>query len=110
MKKLVLTGAAGRLGSYLREPLSALCGELVSSDLAPDIGTQPPDAETLAGDMDALCDLWGLPAAAEADPAPAQIVVQLMDREVPRGQPAPEAAQFFAGYRYDGATCIWEAF
>lgn len=38
MKKLVLTGAAGRLGSYLREPLTKLCDELVSSDLADDIG------------------------------------------------------------------------
>ena len=28
MKKLVLTGAAGRLGSYLREPLSKLCAVL----------------------------------------------------------------------------------
>lgn len=39
MKKLVLTGAAGRLGSYLREPLTALCDELVSSDIVDDIGT-----------------------------------------------------------------------
>ena len=38
MKKLVLTGAAGRLGSYLREPLSKLCDELVSSDIVDDIG------------------------------------------------------------------------
>ncbi|MEQ3630547.1 MAG: NAD(P)-dependent oxidoreductase, partial [Sulfitobacter sp.] len=37
-KKLVLTGAAGRLGSYLREPLAAMCEELVSSDIADDIG------------------------------------------------------------------------
>ena len=33
MKKLVLTGAAGRLGSVLREPLSKLCDELISSDI-----------------------------------------------------------------------------
>ena len=33
LKRLVLTGAAGRLGSYLREPLSNLADELVSSDL-----------------------------------------------------------------------------
>ena len=33
MKKIVLTGAAGRLGSYLREPLTQLCDELVSSDI-----------------------------------------------------------------------------
>jgi len=34
MKKLVLTGAAGRLGSYLREPLSKMCDELVTTDIA----------------------------------------------------------------------------
>ncbi len=33
MKKLVLTGARGRLGSYLREPLSKLCDELVTTDI-----------------------------------------------------------------------------
>ncbi|KIN63770.1 3-beta hydroxysteroid dehydrogenase/isomerase [Sulfitobacter noctilucicola] len=38
LKKLVLTGAAGRLGSYLREPLSKMCDELVSTDIADDIG------------------------------------------------------------------------
>lgn len=38
MKKLVLTGAAGRLGSYLREPLSKIADTLVSSDIVPDIG------------------------------------------------------------------------
>ena len=38
MKKIVLTGAAGRLGSYLREPLVNLADELVSTDIVPDIG------------------------------------------------------------------------
>lgn len=33
MKKLVLTGAAGALGSQLRAPLAAMCDELVSTDL-----------------------------------------------------------------------------
>lgn len=33
LSKIVLTGAAGRLGSYLREPLTALCDELVSTDI-----------------------------------------------------------------------------
>lgn len=37
--KLVLTGAAGRLGSYLREPLAEMCDTLVSTDIADDIGT-----------------------------------------------------------------------
>ncbi len=38
MKRIVLTGAAGRLGSYLREPLSKMADSFVSSDLADDIG------------------------------------------------------------------------
>ena len=60
MQKLVLTGAAGRLGSYLREPLTQLCEELVSSDQLDDIGKcyegeryQQADL----GDADAIMDL-----------------------------------------------------
>ena len=34
MKKLVLTGAAGRLGGVLRGPLSRMCDTLVSTDIA----------------------------------------------------------------------------
>ena len=32
-KKILLTGAGGRLGSYLREPLSEICSTLVSTDI-----------------------------------------------------------------------------
>ena len=51
MKKLVLTGAAGRLGSYLREPLSQLCDELVSSDLTEDVGTLYPGERYQKADL-----------------------------------------------------------
>lgn len=51
MKKLVLTGAAGRLGSYLREPLSKLADELVSSDIAEDIGTLYPGERYQRADL-----------------------------------------------------------
>ena len=54
MKKLVLTGAAGRLGSYLREPLSKLCDELVSTDLADDIGTLYPGERYMRADLGSL--------------------------------------------------------
>jgi len=37
--KIVLTGAAGRLGSHLREPLASMADSLVSSDIVDDIGT-----------------------------------------------------------------------
>jgi uronate dehydrogenase len=62
IKKLVLTGAAGRLGSYLREPLAALCEELVSSDLPDSIGTLYPGERyqradlAVAGEVDALIE------------------------------------------------------
>ena len=51
MKKLVLTGAAGRLGSYLREPLTKLCDELVSTDIADDIGQLYPGEKYVPADL-----------------------------------------------------------
>ena len=57
MKKLVLTGAAGRLGSYLREPLSKMCDELVSTDLLDDIGNLYPGETYAKGDLASLDDM-----------------------------------------------------
>ncbi|SPH23731.1 Uronate dehydrogenase [Defluviimonas aquaemixtae] len=60
MKKLVLTGAAGRLGSYLREPMSRMCDELVSTDLAQDIGKLYDGERYVKADLaslDAMIDL-----------------------------------------------------
>lgn len=51
MKTLVLTGAAGRLGSYLREPLSRLAETLVSTDIVADIGTLYPNERYIAADL-----------------------------------------------------------
>lgn len=55
-KKLVLTGAGGRLGSYLREPLSKLCDTLISTDWVDDIG------RTYAGETYVKADLGDLSA------------------------------------------------
>jgi uronate dehydrogenase len=49
--KLVLTGAAGRLGSYLREPLAAMCDELISTDIAEDIGKLYPGESYQRADL-----------------------------------------------------------
>jgi len=58
--KIVLTGAAGRLGSYLREPLTRLAAELTSTDIAEDIGQLYP-GETYVradlADLDAMIDM-----------------------------------------------------
>ncbi len=51
MKKLVLTGAAGRLGSYLREPLSKLCETFVSTDREADLGKLYPNESYVQADL-----------------------------------------------------------
>ena len=39
LEKIVLTGAGGRLGSYIREPISKLCNILISTDIKENIGS-----------------------------------------------------------------------
>jgi len=58
--KLVLTGAAGRLGSYLREPLAAMADSLVSSDLADDVGTLFPGETYVKADLSDLDAMMAL--------------------------------------------------
>jgi uronate dehydrogenase len=58
MKKLVLTGAAGRLGSYLREPLTKMCEELVSTDIVDDIGTLYPGESYQQADLASYDDMF----------------------------------------------------
>ncbi len=65
MNKLVLTGAAGRLGSYLREPLTKLCDELVSSDIAPDVGALYPGERYQRADLAAYDQIHALLDGAE---------------------------------------------
>lgn len=65
MKKLVLTGAAGRLGSYLREPLSKLADELVSSDIVDDIGTLLPGETYQKADLAQYDQIHALLAGAD---------------------------------------------
>ena len=57
MKKIVLTGAAGRLGSYLREPLAAMADAFVSSDLGDSIGKLYPGERYQRADLTSLADM-----------------------------------------------------
>ena len=65
--------------------------------------------DDVADTLDALCARDGLPAWAAADPRPGEIVIVLMDRPVPRGQPDPEATQSISAYlpEDEGARCAW---
>lgn len=57
MKKLVLTGAAGRLASYLREPLTKLADTLVSTDLVDGIGTLYEGESYIKADLSKLDEM-----------------------------------------------------
>ncbi|WP_390915131.1 NAD-dependent epimerase/dehydratase family protein [Pseudosulfitobacter sp. SM2401] len=96
MKKIVLTGAAGRLGSYLREPLSKLADTLVSTDLAENVGTLY-DGETYV-----KADLTSLDAMID--------VLQGADMVVHFGAYGDEASfDTILGPNIIGAYNVWEA-
>ena len=51
LNKIVLTGASGRLGSYLRKPLSKLCIKLISTDIKNEIGSLFDNEEFIQADL-----------------------------------------------------------
>ncbi len=96
MKKLVLTGAAGRLGSYLREPMSKIADELVSTDIVDDIGTLYTGESYVKGDLANLDDMLRVLESAE-------MVVHM-------GAYADEGPfEQLLGPNFVGAYNIWEA-
>ncbi|MBM1311099.1 NAD(P)-dependent oxidoreductase [Sulfitobacter mediterraneus] len=96
MKKLVLTGAAGRLGSYLREPLTQMCDELVSTDIVDDIGKLYPGETYMKGDLASLDDMLK--------------VLEGADMVVHMGAYADEGPfEKLLGPNFIGAYNIWEA-
>ena len=96
LKKLVLTGAAGRLGSYLREPLSQMCETLISTDIVENEGKTYPNETFITAD---LADL----AAMEALLKDADMVVHF-------GAICDEAPfETLLRPNFIGAYNIWEA-
>ena len=57
MKKIVLTGAAGRLGSYLREPLSKMADQLLSTDISNDIGSLDNNETFVKADLAEMSEI-----------------------------------------------------
>ena len=96
MKKLVLTGAAGRLGSYLREPLSKLADEFVSTDIAESVGTLYNNETYIKADL--------------ADAAAIHALLEGADMVVHFGAMGDEAPfEQILGPNIVGAYNIWEA-
>jgi uronate dehydrogenase len=60
MKKLVLTGAAGALGSRLRAPLAAMCDTFVSSDLVDSVENLAANEIYITADLSDLAQIEAL--------------------------------------------------
>lgn len=96
MKKIVLTGAAGRLCSYLREPLSHLADELLSTDVVEDLGKLYPKERYQKADL--------------ADYNAMHSVLEGADMVVHFGALADEAPfEEILGPNIIGAYNVWEA-
>lgn len=96
MKKIVLTGAAGRLGSYLREPLSRMADELMSTDIVDDFG------KTYSGETYVKADLASLEDMMD--------VLEGADMVVHFGAYVDEAPfEKLLGPNFIGAYNVWEA-
>ena len=96
MKKIVLTGASGRLGSYLREPLSNMCETLVSSDITDAPSTLLPNETFVQADI--------------ADLAAMERLLDGADMVVHFGAIVDEAPfEDLLGPNFIGAYNIWEA-
>lgn len=94
--KLVLTGAAGRLGSYLREPLAQLADEFVSTDIVDDIGNLYDGEQYVKADLAELDDMMA--------------VFKGADMVVHMGAYADEGPfEKLLGPNFVGAYNVWEA-
>ncbi len=60
LKKIVLTGANGRLGTILQAPLAAMCEELVCADIVDDIADLPANARYVQADVADFAAVEGL--------------------------------------------------
>ncbi|WP_306046785.1 NAD(P)-dependent oxidoreductase [Nioella sp. MMSF_3534] len=96
MKKIVLTGAAGRLGTILRGPLSQLCDTLVSSDIVESVKDLRPNETYFRADL--------------ADKAAIMALLEGADIVVHFGSIVDEAPfEELLGPNFIGAYNIWEA-
>ena len=96
MKKLVLTGAAGSLGSRLREPLARMCEELVSTDQVEALEGLAENERYVKAD---LADLGAMVDLLEG----ADMVVHF--GAIPDEAPFEE----LLGPNFIGAYTVWEA-
>lgn len=60
LNKIVLTGAAGKLGGVLRKPLAEMCRELVTTDIADSVADLSPNETYARADLSDLDQVMGV--------------------------------------------------
>ena len=96
MKKLVLTGAAGSLGSRLRAPLAAMCDELVSTDIVDSVEGLAANETYVKADL--------------ADMAAIEPLLEEADMVIHFGAVVDEKPfEELLGPNFIGAYNVWEA-
>ena len=79
--------------------------------LAPSIsGRKAIDAELALSDIAWVCENFALPQMPTLNPKATQIVVSLMDRDVPFGETDEDATQYFDAFTITNGTCELELF
>lgn len=96
ISKILLTGAAGALGTVLREPLSKLCDTLVSTDIA------PLKSEVLANETYVQADVSQMDQV-----APLMEGVEMVVHFASRADEGP--FEEILGSNYISAYNVWEA-
>lgn len=96
MKKLVLTGAAGSLGSRLRAPLAAMCDTLLSTDIVDGVGDLAANETYVQADI--------------ADMGAVEPLLDGADMVIHFGAVVDEAPfEELLGPNFVGAYNVWEA-
>lgn len=83
---------------------------LILRFLAPDIGKTEGKLsfDDVIDDLDRICTTVGLPVARLAGGAVDQVVVNLMNKPINRGQRDASITQYMNAYRIVGGRCTWD--
>ena len=108
----VPSGQPMALWQVLWEAVEGQGNQVVLRFLAPGIAREDGTVafEAAQADMDWLCDTHGRPVAGLAYGRAASLVIELLDRPVPRGVTDPAATRFFETYAIEEGACVAQSF
>lgn len=78
--------------------------------IAPALAKKKVSEESVAKDMEVLCNTYALPRVPKSGPQPAQIVIAIADKVFPFGEADEGTHQYFEAYSIANGSCVWELF